>query len=104
MHLLPLLLLRRVGVVLVLLDDGHVRLDHVVQRVLGKRKQRLGVAVVEVVEEDAAQPAALAAVLDLKVLVAPGLEARVESLVVAVAHSLHGEEGGGHGQEGHTRP
>jgi hypothetical protein len=43
----------------------------VIDRVVGKGEQLVGVPVVEVVEEDPAEAARLAAVRDLEVLVAP---------------------------------
>ena len=51
--------------------------------------------VIEVVEEDAAQPAGLPSVCDAEVLVAPLLELGVELGVVAVARLRGGGRGGG---------
>ncbi len=84
--LLPLLLLLGEGVVLVLLDDGAVSVDDASQGFLGALEDGVGVAVVQVVEEDSAQPASLVAVGDHEVAVGPGFEFGVEGGVVVVAY------------------
>lgn len=73
-HQLPLLLLLSEGVVLVLLHDGEICLSHVRSAVARKLEDLLGVLVVEVVKEDAAEAAGLATVLDAEVFVGPLLE------------------------------
>ena len=73
-HLLPALLLLGERVALVLHDERAVRLGHMVDRVGRKGQELLGVAVVQVIEEDAAEAARLAAVRDQKVLVAPFIQ------------------------------
>ncbi len=88
--LLPLLLLLRERHVLALVDDGHVRRDERLERVLDKGKKVLPVrdGLVQVIKEDATNAARLAAVLVVEVLVTPLLEARVVVLVVLVADVL----------------
>ena len=89
-HRLPLLLLRRELVVLVLVYDRHVRRHHR-RQALGRELDDLLLGpVVEVVEEDAAEPARLLAVLAPKVLVGPLLEPGVVGRVVLVADALVG--------------
>ena len=73
-HLLPALLLLGEGVVLVLPDERAVRVDDAVDGVGREGEDRVGVLVVEVVEEDAAEAARLAAVADEEVLVAPSFD------------------------------
>jgi hypothetical protein len=64
--------------------------------VAGEGEVGLPVAAVQIVEEDTADAARLAPVLDEEVLVAPGLEARMVVRVVAVAGGLErGVEVGG---------
>ena len=100
-QLLPLLLGWGEGHVLAALDDGHVGGEEGGEAVGDKRKEGLlGVlrgggggleeGGVEVVEEDAADAAGLAAVGQVEVLVAPGLELGVVGGVVAVAGVLDG--------------
>mmetsp|Transcript_1261 Transcript_1261/g.3862 ORF Transcript_1261/g.3862 Transcript_1261/m.3862 type:complete len:325 (+) Transcript_1261:225-1199(+) len=87
-HELPLLLLLREGVILVLGHQRKVGGHHRVEALLREGKDGLRVAVVLVVEEDAAEAARLAAVLDREVLVGPLLEARIVLWVVLVADVL----------------
>mmetsp|Transcript_6785 Transcript_6785/g.20085 ORF Transcript_6785/g.20085 Transcript_6785/m.20085 type:complete len:293 (-) Transcript_6785:478-1356(-) len=89
-HLLPLLLLLREGVVLVLLHERHVGGDDGVGAVFGEGEDLVRGAVVVVVEEDAPEPAGLAAVLDDEVLVRPLFELGVVFRIVLVAHLLVG--------------
>mmetsp|Transcript_8067 Transcript_8067/g.35663 ORF Transcript_8067/g.35663 Transcript_8067/m.35663 type:complete len:258 (+) Transcript_8067:186-959(+) len=90
-HLLPLLLRLGVLVVLVLGHERDVGGDDGAGHVGGEREKLLLGAIVHVVEEDAADAAALVhAVLDDEVVVGPLLEAGVEGLVVLVAHVLEG--------------
>mmetsp|Transcript_19535 Transcript_19535/g.57892 ORF Transcript_19535/g.57892 Transcript_19535/m.57892 type:complete len:438 (+) Transcript_19535:431-1744(+) len=87
---LPLLLLLRERIVLVLPHDRAVGLHHVVDAVLGEGQDGVGILVVEVIEEDAAEAAALAAVADEEVVVRPLLELVVVLGVVLVADLLVG--------------
>lgn len=58
-ELLPLLLLRGEGIVLVLDNEGAVGLDNAVDAVCGELEDRLGILVVQVVEKDASQATSL---------------------------------------------
>lgn len=81
---MPLLLLLGKRHVLSAGDDGQVGGQEGVEAVLDDGQDLLGVAVVHVVEEDAADTTGLVSVLDKEVLVAPLLVARVEGGVVLV--------------------
>lgn len=90
--LLPLLLLLSEGHVLAALDDGQVGRQEALEAVLDEGEGVLGVGLarVQVVEEDAPDAPRLPAVLVVEVLVAPPLEPRVVGLVVLVAGLLQG--------------
>mmetsp|Transcript_46568 Transcript_46568/g.98827 ORF Transcript_46568/g.98827 Transcript_46568/m.98827 type:complete len:462 (+) Transcript_46568:138-1523(+) len=87
-HLLPLLLPLREGIVLVGLDDGPVGRHDGVDGVLRELEELLGIAIVEVVEEDAPEASRLVAVADDEVPVGPRLELGIELGIVTVAHLL----------------
>lgn len=84
--MLPFALFRIKRIVLVFLDDGNVRFAHNRERILGESKELIFGPVVEIIEEYAAKSTSFSPVLDIKVLVAPFLEPRVERRVVGIAH------------------
>lgn len=86
--LLPLLLLGGVGGVLASSDEREVGGEHGVEAALGHLEAALGRETVEVVVEDAADATGLAAVRDVEVAVAPGLELRVEVCAEGVERLL----------------
>src|SRR5690242_10672503 len=89
-NLLPMLLRCCEWHVLPLVDNGQVRWQESRQAVLNEAEQLLLVllCLVKVVKEDAAYTTCLAAVLVIKVLITPLLEAWVVCLVVLVARLL----------------
>src|SRR5581483_10410972 len=82
---LPLAIAVRVGAAAA--RDRQVRVEERLARVAHEREVALGIAH-ELIEEQPAHAARLAAVREVEVLVAPFLEARVELGVVAIAHRL----------------
>src|SRR5207302_2671208 len=58
-------------------EDRPIRVQKVISDGAGERKGEIEVAIGEVIEEDTADAARLAAVAQLKIFVAPALEARV---------------------------
>mmetsp|Transcript_38377 Transcript_38377/g.69161 ORF Transcript_38377/g.69161 Transcript_38377/m.69161 type:complete len:296 (+) Transcript_38377:327-1214(+) len=69
-------------------DDGTVGGHDRVDSVLGECKQFIGLAVVQVVEEDATQSTSFITVGDDKVFVRPGFELGVELRIVSITHLL----------------
>ena len=61
-----------------LLNNGTVRIDDGVKRVLAEFKDGVGIAVIQIVKEDAAETTGFATVRDDKVAVGPGLEFGIE--------------------------
>ena len=73
---------------LVLVDDGDVRRDDALEALLRELDNRLGIAVIEVVEENAAKTTGLLAVLDHEIFISPLLVLGVELRVVLVTRCL----------------
>mmetsp|Transcript_57784 Transcript_57784/g.132724 ORF Transcript_57784/g.132724 Transcript_57784/m.132724 type:complete len:209 (+) Transcript_57784:433-1059(+) len=87
-HLLPLSLFLRERIILVLLNQRQVGRHDRIEALFRESEDRLGVAVVQVVEEDATKATRLATVLDVEILVGPLLELGVVAWIVLVARLL----------------
>mmetsp|Transcript_53334 Transcript_53334/g.129653 ORF Transcript_53334/g.129653 Transcript_53334/m.129653 type:complete len:296 (-) Transcript_53334:875-1762(-) len=87
-HKLPFLLFLGEFIILVLLDDGAVRLGNRVQTFLAKFKDSVGITVILVVKEDSTKSTSFVTVLDNEVSVGPFLEFFVVVRIMLVANLL----------------
>mmetsp|Transcript_17172 Transcript_17172/g.31040 ORF Transcript_17172/g.31040 Transcript_17172/m.31040 type:complete len:408 (-) Transcript_17172:78-1301(-) len=85
-HELPLLLLLSIHIILMFLNNRAVGLDDRAKSFLAKLKDRVGVAVVLVIKENASKTTSLISMLDDKVAVGPSRELIVVVRVVFVAY------------------